>query len=408
MKKYYLLLILLCSLGVNAQALKDYIAYAIENNPTVQQTNYQQLASEEQVKASGWLPDTQIGLGGFISPVATRLGDQRFKVSVNQGIPWFGTLSTMRAQSSFTSKAIAARHQLTIATIIRSVKDAYFKLILLKRNIEVYENQLDLWGQLEQQLLEKAAVGESNLSNILRVKVKKDALQTELENSHRSLAKEKKNFNLLLNKPMNALITIEDDFPMDAVLEKQAKSSLTNHPQTKALQHRYEAMKKAEILVAKNGMPQFNIGLNYINVAERGIASLQDDGRDILMPTLGIKVPIFSKKYRYGKRRIQAQQRALVAAEQKVVNQLETKHQDAFITLQNLQKRYETILKNQRDVAQIIALSNIAYQHKNEDFTDLIAAYQMDLNLKLKALKTQQSMASSAALLTFLKTQSKD
>lgn len=93
-KLQYILAILLflVSAATSAQDdLNQYLQTAAKNNPGLKARFNEYMAALEvapQVKA---LPDLQVAFGYFIQPVETRVGPQRFKISVSQMLPWFGT-----------------------------------------------------------------------------------------------------------------------------------------------------------------------------------------------------------------------------------------------------------------------------------------------------------------------------
>ena len=76
---------------VNAQDLASYIQEAEKNNPEIQAFELRYNIAEEKVNEADWLPNTEIGVGYFVSEPETRTGAQRARFSVKQMLPWFGT-----------------------------------------------------------------------------------------------------------------------------------------------------------------------------------------------------------------------------------------------------------------------------------------------------------------------------
>ena len=85
-----------CFLGLlgNAQELETFIEEALANNPEIQKFELQYNIASEKINEVNTLPNTEFGIGYFLSEPETRTGAQRFKVSAKQMLPWFGNITT--------------------------------------------------------------------------------------------------------------------------------------------------------------------------------------------------------------------------------------------------------------------------------------------------------------------------
>jgi cobalt-zinc-cadmium efflux system outer membrane protein len=88
--KYILgLFFMLISFTLSAQHDLDvYLQSAAENNPGLKAKFKEYMAALEVIPQVGALPDPTLALGYFISPVETRVGPQRLKISAAQMFPW--------------------------------------------------------------------------------------------------------------------------------------------------------------------------------------------------------------------------------------------------------------------------------------------------------------------------------
>jgi hypothetical protein len=77
----------------NAQELEVLIDEALANNPEIQKFELQYKRVSEKVNEVNTIPNTEFGVGYFVSEPETRTGAQRFKVSAKQMFPWFGNIS---------------------------------------------------------------------------------------------------------------------------------------------------------------------------------------------------------------------------------------------------------------------------------------------------------------------------
>ena len=95
-KNFWCLLTLLYFNLVLGQDLSQYIQEAMENNPQIQAFELQYKISEAKIEEVQTLPNTQFGIGYFVSETETRVGAQRLKVFAKQQLPWFGTITSRK------------------------------------------------------------------------------------------------------------------------------------------------------------------------------------------------------------------------------------------------------------------------------------------------------------------------
>ena len=75
------------------QSLEGIIQEALKNNPEIQKVETAYKGVLEKKNEVNTLPNSQIGFGYFASEPETRTGAQRFKLSLKQMIPWFGSIT---------------------------------------------------------------------------------------------------------------------------------------------------------------------------------------------------------------------------------------------------------------------------------------------------------------------------
>ena len=112
----------------NAQQLETLINEALANNPEIQKFELQYRIVHEKVNEVNALPNTEFGVGYFVSEPETRTGAQRFKVSVKQMLPWFGAIT---ARENYISALADAKYEdIVIAKrkLMASVSQSYYNL----------------------------------------------------------------------------------------------------------------------------------------------------------------------------------------------------------------------------------------------------------------------------------------
>ena len=117
---------------VTAQSLEEYLQIAEMNNPEIQKFELQYNIASEKINEVNTLPNTQVGVGYFVSEPETRTGAQRFKISAKQMIPWFGTIT---ARENYVSSLADTKYEdIVIAKrkLVASVLKSYYNLYTLK------------------------------------------------------------------------------------------------------------------------------------------------------------------------------------------------------------------------------------------------------------------------------------
>ena len=107
--------LLVLSPFVMGQQLQNYIDEAHSNNPNIQAYELRYNIAREKVNETNWLPNTEFGVGYFVSEPETRTGAQIARFSAKQMLPWFGTITTRRqyadkmAETDYVDYIIAKR-----------------------------------------------------------------------------------------------------------------------------------------------------------------------------------------------------------------------------------------------------------------------------------------------------------
>ena len=117
MKRLYIILFALAVFGIsNAQQLDILIDVALANNPKIQAFELKYQAAKEKVNEVNTLPNTQLGIGYFVSEPETRTGAQRFKISAKQMLPSFGAIT---ARENYINSFLQLLLQMKVAFVLQ-------------------------------------------------------------------------------------------------------------------------------------------------------------------------------------------------------------------------------------------------------------------------------------------------
>ncbi|QLE02805.1 TolC family protein [Galbibacter sp. BG1] len=385
----------------NAQDLNNYIEEALENNPEIQSYRLQYEIAEEKLNEASTLGNTEFGAGYFVSEPETRTGPQRFKLSVKQMLPWFGTITAREnyasslAESSYTEIAIAKRK------LALSIAQSYYKLFALQANQKVLQEQIDLIQNYQQLALTGVEVGKTSAVKVFQLQIRENELEKEQKVFQQEYMAEQSVFNSLLNKN-NKTIVVTENLEIPEISDEIKRDSLTLHPELLKYDALYNSIARAEMLNQKVGSPNLGIGVDYINVSERTDMDVVDNGKDIFMPMVTLSIPIFNKTIQSKTVQNQLQQEEIEAKKIAKLNELNSYLDQAVSNRTNARIDFETQLKNleQTKNAEEILIRN--YETERMNFDDLLDILDLQLQIQLKKIAAIKKYYTASAILNYI------
>lgn len=368
---------------LNAQTLDDYFHLAAENNPGLKAKYIEFEVALQQVPQVSALPDPTLSFGAFISPVETRVGPQRAKLSLTQMFPWFGTLEAKKDVAALRAEAkyqafLDARNKL-----FYKVAAAYFPLYELNQLQKAEKENIELLQSYQNIAIAKFENGKGEMADVLRVDIMLQEATTNLEILGKKEKPLRTQFNQLLNREANTEITVPDSIDYKMSPEDFRRDSLlANNPVLNSYNLKIEASEAAEQVARKKGFPNFGIGLDYAIVGKRADVSLADNGKDILMPMVSVTIPVFRKKVEAAEKEAQLQQQNYALQKQEYSNTLIASYDNALFKMQQQQMLIEQYNKQWQTSRQTLNLLFAAYSNSGKDFEEVLRIQQKILQYK--------------------------
>ena len=143
-------------------SLNYYLEIAAKNNPTVMQRYNEYQAALQKVPQVGSLPDPQLELGVFLSPMELLGGNQVADIKLMQMFPWFGVIKNAKDEMSLMAKAKYETFVDAKLQVFYEVQTSWFDLYKVRRNIEISSRNIDLLKTIERLSLVKFKSGSTN------------------------------------------------------------------------------------------------------------------------------------------------------------------------------------------------------------------------------------------------------
>ena len=341
-----LICVLFVSTFVKAQQLETLIQEALTNNPEIQKFEIQYNVASEKINEVNTLPNTEFGIGYFLSEPETRTGAQRFKVSAKQMLPWFGTITSR--ENYVSSLADAKYEDIVIAKrkLMASVSQSYYNLYANKAKQEVLTENIKLLETYETLALTSVEVGKASAVDVLRLQMRQNEMQQLKDVLQQQFLAEQTKFNNLLNRDNDVTVNVVDSVMIPSEDFDITSENLALHPELLKYDKLYQSIEQSELLNQKESSPMIGFGLDYINVSERPNMDFSDNGKDIVMPMVSVSIPIFNKKYKSQTKQNELEQQEITVQKQERLNTLETLLSKAINERISARISYTTQTKN--------------------------------------------------------------
>ncbi len=386
------------------QSLESYIQEAETNNPEIRSFEIRYAISKEKVAEADALPNMELSAGLFVSEPETRTGAQKARFSVKQMLPWFGTIT---ARENYAN-SLAEVDYLDIAIMKRklrlSVSQSYYNLYAIHQKKAVLEENIQLLKTYEILALTSVEVGKTSTVDVLRLQIRQNDLQEELEVLTYSLLAERNAFNHLLNRDETLDIEMVGILFIDADHENDTME-LELHPELEKYDRMYESVTQSEMVNQKEANPNLAFGLDYIPVADRAGMNFSDNGKDILMPMVSLAIPIFNNKYKSITVQNELRKEEINAQKVNRLNRLKTILADAINNREAQKIKFKTQQKNLKQAkdAEEILIKN--YETGTIDFNDVLDIQELQLRFQMNSIDATKNYYVQMAMINYLTNQ---
>ncbi len=400
--------------GLGEEAtLSDYLVYAALNNPGLEGAFNRWKAALERVPQVRSLPDPKFTYSYYIKEVETRAGPQRHKYALQQTFPWFGKLSLKGDVAVEAANVEKERFEAEKLKLFYRVKDGYYEYYYLARAIAITQEHMELLTYLETATRAQYRAGTTAFGNVIKAQVELGQLEDRLRALKGLRDPMVARLNAALNKPFGEPMPWPKAIP-DENAAFSDEELLTwfreGNPELKALDFAVAKEKAAIDLARKNYFPDVTLGVQYINTNDRaqdtvapnpetGIRPrIADDGKDPVIATFSINVPIWYGKYRAGEREARARHVATLKERNNKENSLIS---DLKMTLYNFRDAERKIdLYRDTLIPQAEQSLNVlqqAFAAGKADFLDVIDAERKLVEFELSFERALASRAQRLA-----------
>jgi cobalt-zinc-cadmium efflux system outer membrane protein len=390
------------SLFMNAQLLEPFIDEALSNSPEIQKFELQYSIASEKINEVHTMPNTEFGVGYFVSEPETRTGAQRFKVSVKQMLPWFGNIT---ARENYVSSLADAKYEdIVIAKrkLMASVSQSYYNLYANMAKQEILIENISLLETYETLALTSIEVGKASVVDVLRLQMR----QNEMEQLNKVLKQqylaEQTRFNKFLNRDKDIAVNVINELNIPFEDFEINAENLLLHSELLKYDKLYYSVEQSELLNQKESSPMIGFGLNYINVNKRSDMNFKDNGKDVVMPMVSISIPIFNNKYKSKTKQNELQQQEILSRKQERFNTLETLLDKAINDRISARISYSTQTKNLKQAKDAEGILIKSYETGTIDFNDVLDIQELQLKFQINKVESVKTYYMQTTIINYL------
>ena len=401
----FLGLIFSCSSLFAQTPLQVYQDTAALNNPGIQALYKQYEVVMQRVPQASTLPDPTFGFGYFINAVETRVGPQRAVLSASQSFPWFGRLGAQEKATTERALAVLEKYYDQRSKLNFEVADTYNTLYVLRSAIRITEGNMALLNTFKGLATVRFESGQGSMVDVLRIEMEFDELENQLEYLKDSKQPLVTKFEQLLNTGLAEEIEFPEvlwDEKLGLSKELIMDSVQTLNPTLLSLEHELLSYEHDVTAANKTGGPSFTVGLNYTFVDELNGYTGSDNGKDIILPTIGVKIPLYRKNY---KAIIKEKEIAKASVELKKVdksNALQTGLENGFRDYDGAVRRKALYIKLAERANQAMDLLLAEYTSADTNFEEIIRMDRKLLKYKLELEKARTDQNTAVAYINYL------
>jgi cobalt-zinc-cadmium efflux system outer membrane protein len=380
-------------------SLDACLARAQEMNPRLAASRASWMAAVARVDRVRSLPDPTVTYSHYIDEIETRVGPQTRRIGVRQALPFFGKLRLGGEMARAAAEAEYQRHRAARLDVAFEVTSAFVEYAYLAQALRIASQREDLLRQLEAVTTRRYADGGASYTDVMTAQMELARARDEWE----SLSSQRGAASSRLTSAMGdadwGTLPWPDAIPdVGAPASDGARERLSStSPELLRIDREIERAARSRELARRGYLPDVTVGLEYI-VTDDAVAQVDDSGKDPLIASVSLAVPLWFGKHRAAVREAASALSASRFTQAQRENELRALLDRALYETVDAERRvrlYEVELFPR--ARQALASVDAAYRAGSSDFGSLIAAERtaLEFELALARARADRSVASA-------------
>ncbi len=391
---------MLISLTGKAQSLEDYIRMAYKNTAEIKASRYGVEAIRSMEQSARSLPDTRITGGMFLLQPETRVGAQTFSAGITQEFPWFGTRKARETWYREKTREKAFDTILVRKELAYRIKVLYYEMYEKNRAIGILKDTRKILQSYEDMAMAALENNRATMNDVIKIRIQKNQLHARIYQYFNDLENLQRAFNRLLERPPDAPVNLPANLDVNTIFVPEPNPG--QHPLARRKLQHQKVLDRREKAVRREAKPRWIIGTNYIAVENRQGITLPQNGKDILLAQIGLKIPLFNKNYSARLQQIRLEKQETEMLYQTTLKKLLDEWDAANTLLENQLVLVMAAQKNARETQRAINISLKAYETGMLDYDNILRLQMQKLDFQLKELQAVKRSFTAKAKLEYL------
>jgi outer membrane protein TolC len=447
-------------------SLSAYLKIAAKNNPSVLQKFSEYEAALRKIPQAGSLPDPQLDLGVFVTPMELIGGRQVADLKLMQMLPWFGVLKNARDEMSLMAMAKYELFRDSKLQVYYDIQRTWYELFRLRKEISISEKNVEILRVIEQLSLIRytapssgnsgsssaqtgtsaqgsssqssntgsdmqtmgsspkglsasysaqgtatmqpgsmgASSGSSGLTDLYRIKIEYGELNNNLELLKSQEKTVMARFNSYLDRPPQTKIYTDYTVLPDTAAPDllSVSDSVRNNPMLNMLSYEKKAYLARKKMVNGMGYPMVGFGLNYSIIGKSDMSTTSMNGKDMVMPMLSVTLPVYRKKYTAMREEAELLSKSSSQNYQAVSNALTAEYYSAVQLYSDALRRVKLYGDQYTLASKSLEIMLKGFSSSTVSLTDVLRIRQQTLDYELKQVEAVTDLNTARAWLNRL------
>lgn len=388
------------ALSVQSQDLQMLIEEALTNNPEIQKVDLQYQIASEKVNEANSLPNTEFSAGVMAIAPEMEMPMERFRVSVMQMLPWFGTITARENYASSMAEAQYIEIVIAKRKLALSVSQLYYQLYEIKAKHLVLDQNIALLKSYRQLALTSVETGKASAVDVLRLQMRQNELIQEKEILIQQNKGLQAALNSLINRDYDKEIHVSPNMEISEENLSYNYNALTLNPELLKYDKLYDSVEQSELLNQKESNPMIGFGVEYIN--QENSPMITSSYKDMVMPMVSLSIPLFNKTYSSQTKQNKLRKQEIQSEKDERFNTLKAELSKAISQSNQARITYQTQVKNLKQAkdAEDILIKN--YETGTIDFRDVLDIQELQLKFQKGQIESIKMYYEQMALIHYL------
>lgn len=393
---------------LSAQPLPALTDSLLARHPGLKALRYEVAAFAKTAEAAAQLPDLEAGAGFGALPVETRLGPQVLRVGATQALPWPGVLAARGRVAAAQAQPAVERAAALALDLRYRLAEAYYALAADRARLSALDSSRVLYAALERTALSRVEAGSGSSVDVYRVALARERLGGRLDGLAAELRGPLARVNALLGRA--PLAPVRTPSPEALLTDTLALPSLpavdevltADHPVLRVFAARQAVAQARSELIGLEARPDFAVGLDYILTGRRDDANPERNGRDAVVPRVGVRIPLSRAPYA-ARREAEALNALQFAAELQAAREhLLAEAGGAYAALASARVQLSTLTRQRELLAATLRVATVEYAEGRRGFDELLRLNNDLVELRLGVIGARRQLLTARARLTKL------